>query len=115
MMDFKGHRFEQDIILTRVRFFKKAGQHGLPEKITIDESGANTAAIEALKAETAHASEIRQNTYSNTLVERDQRAVERIVKPVAGFKTFRSARRAWRGIELMHGLKKGQMVATSGQ
>ena len=32
------------------RFFKKAiRQHGLPEKVTIDKSGANTAALEALQ------------------------------------------------------------------
>ena len=35
-----------------LRFFKKAvGQHGLPDKVTIDKSGANTAALEALKKE----------------------------------------------------------------
>jgi len=49
-----------------LRFFKKAvRQHGLPEKMTIDKSGANTAALEALQAETGHAIEIRQNKYLN--------------------------------------------------
>lgn len=99
-----------------LRFFKKAvRQHGLPEKITIDKSGANTAAIEALKEETGHPIEIRQNKYLNNLVEQDHRAIKRIVKPMLGFKTFHSARRTLCGIELMHMIKKGQMVATSGQ
>lgn len=48
-------------------------------------------------------------------MEQDHRAIKRIVKPMLGFKTFRSARRTLRGVELMHMLKKGQMVATSGQ
>ena len=49
-----------------LRFFKKAvRQHSLPDTVTIDKSGANTAAIEALKEETGHAIEIRQNKYLN--------------------------------------------------
>ena len=47
-------------------FFKKAvRQHDLPDQVMIDKSGANTAAIEALKEETGHAIEIRQNQYLN--------------------------------------------------
>ena len=98
------------------RFFKKAiCQHGLPEKITIDKSGANTAALEALKEETGHAIEMRQNKYLNNLVEQDHRAVKRIVRPMLGFHSFRSARVTLQGIELLHRIKKGQMIATSGQ
>ena len=53
-----------------LRFFHKAvRQHGLSEKVTIDKSGANTAALEALKAETGATIEIRQNKYLNNLVE----------------------------------------------
>jgi len=52
-----------------LRFLKKAiQQQGLPEKITIDKSRANTATIEALKEETGHPIEIRQNKYLNNLV-----------------------------------------------
>ena len=76
-----------------LRFVKKAvRQHGLPDKVTIDKSGANTAAIEALQEETGHAIEIRQNKYLNNLVEQDHRAVKRIVRPMLGFQSFRSAR-----------------------
>jgi len=43
------------------RFFKKAiGQHGLPATVTIDQSGANTAALDALKEEMGAAIEVRQ-------------------------------------------------------
>ena len=97
------------------RFFKKAiRQHGLPAKVTIDKSGANTAAIEALKEETGHAIEIRQNKYLNNLVEQDHRAVKRIVRPMLGFKTFHSARITLQGIELLHMIKKGQMIMAEG-
>ena len=56
-VDKAGHTV--DFLLTAhrdkkaaLRFFKKAvGQHGLPDKVTIDKSGANTAALEALKKE----------------------------------------------------------------
>jgi putative transposase len=99
-----------------LRFFKKAvRQHGLPATVTIDKSGANTAALEALQEETGHAIEIRQIKYLNNLVEQDHRAIKRIVRPMLGFKTFNSARCTLRGIELMHMLKKGQMVAAGGQ
>jgi putative transposase len=47
-----------------LRFLKKATrQHGLPDKVTIDKSGANTAALDALQEETGQAIEIRQIKY----------------------------------------------------
>jgi putative transposase len=39
---------------------KAAGHHGVPEKITIDKSGANTAAIESYNVEHDEEIEIRQ-------------------------------------------------------
>ncbi len=99
-----------------LRFFRKAlRRHGLPDKVTIDNSGANTAALEALQEESGASIEIRQSKYLNNLVEQDHRAVKRIVRPMLGFKSFRSARRTLAGIELMHMLKKGQMIPDNGQ
>ena len=40
-----------------------------PEKITIDKSGANTAAIESHNAETEAGIEIRQIKYLNNIIE----------------------------------------------
>jgi putative transposase len=95
------------------RFLCKAiGSHGLPEKITIDKSGANTAAIESYNAEHETAIEIRQSKYLNNLVEQDHRAVKRVVRPMLGFKSFGSARRTLAGIEVMHMSKKGQLVSS---
>ncbi len=98
------------------RFFRKALiQHGLPKKVTIDKSGANTAALQALQEETGATIEIRQNKYLNNSVEQDHRAVKRITRPMLGFKSFRSAHRTLAGIELMHMLNKGQMISDNGQ
>ena len=99
-----------------LRFFKKAvRQHGLPDKVTIDKSGANTAAIKALKEETGQEIEIRQIKYLKNLVEQDHRSIKRIVKPMMGFKSFPSARVTLQGIELMHMIKKVQMISIDGQ
>ena len=98
------------------RFLRKAiRQHGLPDKITIDKSGANRAAIEALKEETGHGIAIRQNTYLNNLVEQDHRSIKRIVRCMLGLMSFRAASITLRGIELMHMIKKGQMTADNSQ
>jgi hypothetical protein len=57
-----------------LRFFKKSvGQQGLPEKATIDKSGSNLAALEALQAETDKTLGIRQLKYLNNLVEQGAR------------------------------------------
>lgn len=93
-----------------LRFLKKAiGQNGRPAKVTIDNSGANTAALIALNADPDPKIEIRQQKYLNNLIEQDHRAIKRITRPMLGFQTFASARITLQGVELMHTLKKGQM------
>ena len=99
-----------------LRFFKKAiRQHGLPDKVTIDKSGANTAALEALKEETGQNHRNPPDQTLNNLVQQDHRAIKRIVRPMLGFKSFRSAKVTLQGIELMHMIKKGQMVSADSQ
>ena len=65
--------------------------HGVPEKITIDKSGANTAAITSIQADSGLPIEMRQSKYLNNLVEQDHRVVKRVTRPMLGFKTFRCA------------------------
>ena len=97
-----------------LRFLRKAIKwKGTPEKITIDKSGANTAAIESHNAETEAGIEIRQIKYLNNTVEQDHRAIKRLVRPMLGFKSFRSAAVTLAGIELMHMIRKGQLLPTS--
>jgi hypothetical protein len=100
----------------RSAFFRKAVRlHGLPDKVTIDQSGVNKAAIEALQEETGHRIEIRQSKYLNNLVEQDHRAIKRIIRSMLGLKSFRSAQITLQGIELMHMIKKGQMTSDNNQ
>jgi putative transposase len=92
------------------RYFEKAiDQNGEPETITVDKSGANLAALEALNAERSTSIKVRQNKYLNNIVEQDHRVIKRIIKPMMGFRDFRCARIILAGIELMHMIRKGQM------
>jgi transposase-like protein len=81
----------------------------VPEKITIDGSEANAAAIRRYNQEHGTAIIIRQVKYLNNLVEQDHRGVKRITRPMLGFKSFDTAQSTLAGIELMHMLKKGQL------
>jgi transposase-like protein len=96
------------------RFFERAiDGHDVPEKITIDKSGANTAPVNGLMADSGVAIELRQSKYLNNLIEQDHRAVKRIVRPMLGFKDFDCARRLIAGIETMHMVKKMRRVRWS--
>ena len=88
--------------------------HGVPEKITIDKSGANTAAIESVKADACIDILMHQNKYLYNIVEQDHRAIKRITRPMMGFKLFWSARIIIAGIETIHIIKKGQMDCPRG-
>jgi putative transposase len=97
------------------RFFKKAKrQNGDPEKVTMDKSGANKAAMDGINKDREVPIEVRQIKYLNNIVEQDHRAVKRITKPMMGFKSFRAASNVLAGIELMHMIRKGQMIVTKG-
>ena len=93
------------------RFFDKAMQaNGVPEKVAMDKSGANKAAIDGINASRAVLIAVRQIKYLNNMVEQDHRAVKRRTKPMLGFKSFQSAKNVLAGIELMHMIPKGQMM-----
>ena len=94
-----------------LRFFRKAiRQHGEPEVVTIDKSGANTAALAKLNADKPdeEAITVRQNKYLNNLVEQDHRNIKRRTRQMLGFKSFRRAQTILGGIELIHMIRKGQ-------
>jgi transposase-like protein len=97
------------------RFLTKAiRRHGVPEKITIDGSAANEAAIKRDNEEHGTAIEIRQIKYLTNLVEQDHRGVKRVTRPMLGFKSFAAAQDTLVGIELMHMMKKRQMMIEAG-
>jgi len=97
------------------RYFEKSiAQNGVLETVTIDKSGANLAALEAINADRDAPIRIRQSKYLNNLVEQDHRAIKRRTGPMLGFKTFRCARILLAGIEVMHMIAKGQMKCARG-
>jgi putative transposase len=101
-------------------FFEKAiGSSGLPEKVTIDKSGANNAGLNAINLQLIifylfgcafMPIIIRQIKYLNNIIEQDHRSIKRITNPMMGFKSFHSAEVTIAGIELYHMLKKGQHI-----
>jgi transposase-like protein len=98
------------------RFLTKAiRRHGVPDKITIDGSAANEAAITRYNDEHGTAIDIRQLKYLNNIVEQDHRAVKRVTRPMLGFKSFDAAQSTLIGVELMHMLRKGQLAGGVGQ
>jgi transposase-like protein len=117
-VDKEGHTIDFLLTPTRDRdaaeaFLRKAIRTQLiPEKITIDQSGSNTAAIKRYNRLHKTAIVIRHSKYLNNIVEQDHRGVKRIVRPMLGFKSFWAARCTIAGIEVMHAIRKGQLMAT---
>jgi transposase-like protein len=107
-------RAHRDKTAARRYFEKSIDQNGEPDTVTIDRSGANLAALEAINADREVPIKIRQSKYLNNLVEQDHRAIKRRTRPMLGFKSFRCARILLAGIELMHMIAKGQMQCARG-
>ena len=53
---------------------------------------------------------IRQLQYFNNVVAQDHRAIKHVTRPMLGFKAFEATQATLTGIELMHMIKKKQMV-----
>src|SRR5665647_2579010 len=119
-VDKQGHtidfllRAKRDTVAA-AKFFEKAmKQNGYPQKVTMDKSGANKAAIDGINEGRDIQIEVRQIKYLNNIVEQDHRSVKRITQPMLGFKSFSAARAILAGIELMHMIRKGQMIVEEG-
>ena len=101
------------------RFFRKAfARHGRPERIVIDGSQTNREAIiscdttSRLQDRSCRRPEslcIRQSQYLNNRIEQDHRRIKRRVRPMLGFKSFKSAIATLSGIEMIHMLRKRQL------
>ena len=94
-------------------FFNKAiGYNGKPNKVTIDKSGANHAALKNINfmLPANYKIEVRQVKYLNNIVEQDHRFIKKLIRPMKGFKSFSSANATLIGIELHHMLRKKQHI-----
>jgi transposase-like protein len=107
-------RAHRDKTAARRYFEKSMAQNGVPQMVTIDKSGANLAALEAINVDRDAPIKIRQCKYLNNGVEQDHRAIKRRTRPMLGFKSFRCARILLAGIEVMHMIAKGQMKCALG-
>jgi len=117
-VDKQGHTI--DFLLTKRRmkgsaqkFLNKAiGNNGKPCIINIDKSGANTAGIRTWNKRnmTSKKIKIRRVKYLNNIVEQDHRSIKRRITITTGFKEFESAQRTLAGIEIVHIIRKGQIL-----
>ena len=103
-------------------FFEKTiGSSGMPEKMVIDKSGANTAACNRINTLlilcglAALFIDVRRVKYLNNIVEQDHRFIKKITRYMRGFKSFPAAEATIAGIELHHMLRKGQMEDSANQ
>ena len=100
------------------RFFYKVlkgKQNQKPRVINVDKNAAYPPAFEQLKEEKAWSQEceLRQVKYLNNMIEQDHRRVKRITRMSLGYKSFPTAWRTIRGIEIMQMIKKGQVKGVS--
>lgn len=108
-VDKKGNTTAKRDKKAAKRFLVKAiNNNGIPDKINIDKSGANLAAIKEYNEDNNTSILIRQVKYLNNAVEQDHRGIKRITKYTLGFKEFYSASVTIQGIELIHMIKKRQ-------
>lgn len=97
-------------------FFRKAFKHnGYPEKVTIDKSGSNISALKSTNEELLadQKIEVRQIKYLNNIIEQDHRFIKKRIKPMLGFKSFRSAKITITGIENIRMIQKGQIIGSN--
>ena len=96
------------------KFFARALEvNGLPRKIVIDKSGANTAGITAINRMLKRFGcpitiEMVRIKYLNNIVEQDHRTIKKRIRPMLGFKSFGSASATLEGIEVANMIRKGQ-------
>ena len=107
-----------DFLLTKRRqrisahkfLIKAIENNGKPELINIDKSGANKSAIKLYNRRNYSRIVIRQCKYLNNIVEQDHRMIKWRIMQGLGFKEFESAKRTLSGIEVVHMLRKNQIV-----
>ena len=98
------------------KFFARALEvNGLPRKIVIDRSGANTAGINAINRMLKSFGcpipiEMVRIKYLNNIVEQDHRTIRKRIRPMLGFKSFVSASATLEGIEVANMIRKGQLT-----
>ena len=101
------------------RFFRRAlGRANTrnPREIVTDRLTSYPGALQGMKrdGELWRFARHRRGRWLNNRVEQDHRRIKRRVRPMLGFKCFRTARRTLAGVEAMAMLAKGQVRAVPG-
>ena len=94
-------------------FLRKAMRNqGVPTKITLDASAASHRAVADLKenGELPRHVQVRTSKYLNNRVEQDHRRIKQRLRPMLGWKSFRTAAVVISGIELAEKIKKAQFT-----
>ncbi len=98
------------------KFFTRTLEtNGLPRKIVIDKSGANTAGFTAINKMLKSFGcpipiDMVRRKYLNNIIEQDHRFIKRRIRPMLGFKSFASAASVLVGIELANMIRVGQFT-----
>jgi len=91
------------------RFLIKAiNRNGIPSKINIDKSRASNAGIKRYNKQKSRRISIRFSKYMNNIIEQSHRFIQRKVRPMLGFKCFKSASITLAGFEVVRMLQKRQ-------
>ena len=99
-------------------FAKTLVSNGIPDKMVIDKSGANTAGIRGVIRILnrfgclVQISTIRSK-YLNNIIEQDHRFIKKRIRPMLGFKAFNSAAATLDGIEVAQMIRKKQFGSTA--
>lgn len=105
-------RNKRDAIAAKA-FFKKAfHQNGRPNKVNIDKSDSNKAALDSFNQDAPEGEkiEIRQVKFLNQIIEQDHRFIKKRTRPTLGFKNFHSAKTTIAAIENVRMIQKGQIM-----
>jgi putative transposase len=107
-------RAKRDMVAAKAFFKKSFKESGRPVSLTIDKSGANTAALKSINDELSEDEKItiRQNKYLNNIIGQDHWFIKKRTKPMLGFKNFYSVKTTIAGIESVRMIQKGQIVGT---
>ena len=93
-------------------FFRKAikSQGSAPGTVTLDGYAASHRAVREMKADgqIPGDTKVRSSKYLNNLIEQDHRGVNPRLRPMLGFRRFRTAAITISGLELLRRIHKGQ-------
>lgn len=98
------------------KFFVQAIKHdSAPEKVTVDKSGSNVAALKVINTQRTKRILVPQVEDLTDIVRQDQHAIKRRTRPMFSFKSFQWARILTYGIAFMHMINTGQMKKGNGR